>query len=132
MSRSGYEYDEIDQWAMIKWRGMVTSATRGKRGQAMLRDLLAALDAMPEKRLIAEELEHGGEVCAMGALGKARGVDMSQIDPEDYEHVARTFNVANCLAQEIAYENDEGHYQETPEHRWQRMRAWVASLIKNE
>lgn len=56
MSRSGYN-DDIDNWALIKWRGQVASAIRGKRGQKMLRDLLAALDAMPEKSLIVHELE---------------------------------------------------------------------------
>jgi hypothetical protein len=130
MSRSGYN-DDIDTWELIKWRGMVASATRGRRGQAMLRDLLAALDAMPVKRLIAEELEDAeGQVCAMGALGKARGLDLSTIDPEDPPQVAQAFDIAPCLAQEIAFENDEGHYHETPEQRWRRMRDWVASLIK--
>lgn len=30
MSRSGYN-DDIDNWQMIKWRGQVASAVRGKR-----------------------------------------------------------------------------------------------------
>ena len=48
MSRSGYSDDIDDNWAHIMWRGRVASSIRGKRGQAMLRELLAALDAMPE------------------------------------------------------------------------------------
>jgi hypothetical protein len=51
MSRSGYTDDVEYSWRSIMWRGRVVSAIRGKRGQALLRDLLAALDAMPDKRL---------------------------------------------------------------------------------
>lgn len=52
MSRSGY-VDDGEQWDMIRWRGAVNSAIRGKRGQAFLRELRDALDAMPEKRLVS-------------------------------------------------------------------------------
>lgn len=52
MSRSGYADWCDDNWAMIRWRGAVASAVRGKRGQAFLRELATTLDAMPEKRLI--------------------------------------------------------------------------------
>lgn len=41
MSRSGYT-DEDDIWAMIRWRGAVTSAIRGKRGQQALREWVAS------------------------------------------------------------------------------------------
>lgn len=139
MSRSGYTAD-CENVAL--WRGMVMSATRGKRGQAFFIALLAALDEMPEKRLIKGELEaEDGEVCAIGALGKARGIDMSQMDPECPEDVAPAFNIATCLAQEVVYMNDEyydrtltddkkGYRDYTPEERWQKMRAWVVKQIK--
>lgn len=134
MSRSGYIDDCCDDnWQLIRWRGQVASAIRGKRGQTLLRDLLAALDAMPEKRLIAGELEAEGEVCALGAVGKARGLDMSEIDPYEPEDVAVAFNIAQQLASEIVFENDEnGPWSgETPEQRWKRMRDWVASQIRS-
>lgn len=133
MSRSGYTYSG-DDWEIIKWRGMVASSIRGKRGQKLLRDLLAALDLMPEKLLIAEELEdEDGNHCALGVLGKSRGYDLTSIDPEDYSEVATTFDIAECLAQEIVYMNDEyGPHSETPEHRWTRMRSWVADKIQLE
>lgn len=107
MSRSGYtdDYDEDGTGGL--WRGAVASALRGKRGQAFLRELAAALDAMPEKRLIANELEADGEFCTIGVLGAARGIDMAKIDPEDYYQVAAAFGIAPCMAQEIVYENDE-------------------------
>lgn len=131
MSRSGYSEDG-DEWSLICWRGAVASATRGKRGQTMLRDLLEALNAMPNKRLIAHDLIADGEVCAIGSLGLARGVKMEGLDVEDYGGIARTFGVAAPLVQEIEWMNDEGSciWQETPEQRWIRMRGWVASQIK--
>lgn len=136
MSRSGYSED-LDNWAMIKWRGQVASAIRGTRGQKLLADLLTALDAMPEKALVMSELEtDDGEVCALGALGRARGMDLHSIDPEDPDSVAAAFDIAPQLAQEIVYMNDENFDRRwddgarnfvdfTPGERWTAMRAWV-------
>lgn len=133
MSRSGYSDDCDDQWASICWRGAVASAIRGKRGQDFLRELLRDLDAMPDKRLIDGELIAEGQVCAIGSVGRARGVDMTAIDPEDFHAVARTFGISRALAQEIEFMNDEaGSWRETPEQRWTRMRQWVASEIKQD
>ena len=130
MSRSGYSED-IDNWALIKWRGQVTSAIRGQRGQQFLREMLAALDAMPEKGLIAGALEENGSYCALGVLGKARGLPLAEIDPEDRDQVAERFNIARALACEVAFENDEaGHWKWTPSRRWWHMRDWVAGQIK--
>ena len=129
MSRSGYIDDFEDNWQLIKWRGQVASASRGKRGQQFFRDLLAAMDAMPEKRLITHELEEDGEVCAIGALCRARGVDMATIDPGEPEEVAGAVNIAPQLAQETVYMNDEYFDRETPEERFTKMRAWVAKQI---
>ena len=143
MSRSGYDDDYCDdELAAGRWRGMVASAIRGRRGQAFLREMLAALDAMPEKRLIAEDLvNEDGDVCAMGVVGRCRGLDMENLDPEDPEQVAKFFGIAEPLVQEIAYENDEkriwdaklnGCRDATPEERWWRMREWVVGNIKQE
>lgn len=144
MSRSGYTED-CDGWQLIRWRGMVASAIRGKRGQLFLLEMLASLDALPAKRLVANELEgpdlvpcsHWGlfeaeSVCAIGAVGKRRGVDMTKLDPEDYNTVAGTFGIAEPMAQEIVWLNDEaGYYKETPEARFARMRAWIISQIRD-
>lgn len=127
MSRHGYiDECDLDQFALIRWRGAVLKAIRGKRGQAFLREMIAALDAMPEKAL-AESVLVGkeGEVCAMGCVLKQRGTDTKEIDPEDYEAVAKITGLAEAMVREIAYENDEGWYDETPEKRWTRMRAWA-------
>ena len=157
MSRSGYS-DDCDQWDLIRWRGAVTSAIRGKRGQQALREIAAALDALPTQELAAESLVTAdGEYCTLGALGRARGLDMSSIDPEDREAVARTFGIAEALAAEVMYLNDEGVYEwryinveivgpmrpweqhakhvRAPEEnvahrRWRYMRDWVTKQIR--
>lgn len=158
MSRSGY-YDDCsdDHLAFGRWRGMVASALRGKRGQAFLRELAASLDAMPDKRLIANELQADGQFCALGVLGAARGIDMAKLDPEDYYSVAEAFGIAPCMAQEIVFENDEAfvdfewaeveicgplrpidrrfrsvrqYFPDAAERRWKHMRAWVQELIE--
>lgn len=130
MSRSGYSDDMEDLWAFIRYRGAVTSGMRGMRGQRLLRQLLEALDAMPEKRLIAGELEKDGCHCALGVVGAARGLDMSNIDPRRPAHVSHAFDIAEAVAREIVFENDEnGYWDETPESRWARMRAWVQSQL---
>ena len=129
MSRSGYT-DDGDNYAM--WRGMVASATRGKRGQKLLRELAEAMDAMPVKELIANELQSGGSYCALGVVGAKRGVDLTAIDPEDPDQLSRAFDIAPCLAQEIEFINDDDFVygeQETPAQRWQRVRKWVAEQI---
>lgn len=130
MSRSGYSDDYDDQWALIRWRGAVTSAIRGKRGQKFLREMATALDALPDKILIAEELEQDGAVCALGSVGKARGIDMAKIDPEDWDTVSAAFGIPDALAREIMWENDEGNYRfESPAERWKRVRTWVQGKI---
>lgn len=134
MNRSGYTED-CEGWDLIKWRGQVASAIRGKRGQAFLRELLEAMDAMPEKRLIAHELRQSGEVCALGSLGAKRGIELEALDPEDYDKLADTFGVAHQVIQELEFMNDEAWFgfgeNENPEHRWQRMRDWTASKLKS-
>lgn len=132
MSRAGY-CDDIDQWQLIKWRGQVASAIRGKRGQAFLRELIDALDALPEKRLIAHELQAGENVCAIGSVGVRRGLNMTALDPEDPDGVAGAFGIAHQLVREIEYMNDEALYFEvTPEKRWQHMRNWAVSQVKKD
>lgn len=135
MSRSGYS-DDCDGWALIRWRGAVKSAINGKRGQAFLRELLATLDAMPEKRLGADSLQDhaSGEYCTLGTIGAARGIDMRPLKDADRDAVAQAFGISEALAAEIMYENDDQGYWGgmtgmTPELRWSRMRAWVASKI---
>lgn len=131
MSRSGYSEGCDDNLSMGRWRGRVASSIRGKRGQAFLRDLLDALDAMPEKRLIQNELRKDGEMCTLGVLGAKRGINLEDIDPEDYEIIAAEFGIAAPLAQEIMYENDEYWNRASAEKRWTYMRSWVKDHIND-
>ena len=157
MSRSGYT-DECDGWELVRWRGAVNSAIRGKRGQAFLNEMVTALDAMQEKRLVSGLLETAdGDCCALGAVGLARSMDLTQIDPDDLDAVARTFGIAWAMAAEIMYVNDDDVddfvwekveicgplrrwesrvrvFRNPSPHadvaRWVRMRAWAADHIK--
>lgn len=131
MNRSGY-VDDLDILDLGRWRGQVTSAIRGKRGQAFLRELAAAMDAMPEKVLIADELiNEDGDCCTIGVVCKARGIDVSRVDPEDPEAVGDLVGIARQMAAEIEFENDD-FSSETPERRWERMRKWVDAHLISE
>src|SRR5271154_3738655 len=106
MSRSGYS-DDCEGWALIGWRGAVEKAIKGKRGQAFLKEMLAALDAMPDKKLIAEELvTPGGEVCAIGTVMQKRGIDASDIQSDDHDRIAQVMGIAPALVREIECVND--------------------------
>jgi hypothetical protein len=123
------DYDDIG--SLNLYRANVDRALGGKRGQAFLREMLAALDAMPVKELVADEIVRDEtHVCAIGAVALARKLDVSRLDVTDQDEVAKVFGVARAMAAEIAYENDEcGRGQETPEQRWVRMRQWVSEQI---
>lgn len=129
MSRSGYSDDCDYDIRSIQYRSAVNRAMRGARGQHFLRKLRDALDAMPVKRLITNEISNkAGDVCALGSVDPA-----SAVDPEDCEAVAAHFGIARSMAAEIAYMNDEAilwrRRDETREQRWERMRAWVNQQI---
>lgn len=133
MSRSGYTDDCDDNLAAGRWRAAVKSATHGKRGQALLRELLAALDAMPDKRLYRGSFAKAdGEGCTLGVLGAQRGTKMDDLGDDedgcDTAQVGARFGIARALAAEIMYLNDEGlvdtwHWQDVvicgPMRRWE-------------
>lgn len=129
MSRSGYSDEGENVWL---WRGAVDKALKGKRGQAFLREMIESLDAIPDKCLIESALiEEDGSVCAMGAVAKKRGLDVSELDPYESREVADVMGIAWVMACEIAYMNDEAAWKaETPQERWARMRKWAAEQIK--
>lgn len=154
MSRSGYSDDCEDQWSWICWRGAVKSAIRGKRGQAFLLEALAALDALPDPKLIKndliklprplpsweqnrnpmwfwEENTELGMVCTLGAVGLLRQINMADVDPEDDESVCALFGIPNALAREIMFMNDEAWWRATPEERFVKMREWIVSEIRD-
>lgn len=170
MSRSGYRDDLDDPLEWGAWRGRVASATRGKRGQKLLLELLIALSKLPEARLIGGTLEvskandeelaamyaefrnnpasraiylstrvaprspdyREGDVCALGALVKSKGMPTAIPDFAGYDVgniLAERLDVAEPLIREIQYMNDEV-FSGPSNLRWQRMAAWVAQQIK--
>ena len=145
MSRSGYteDYGHDEPYRYNLYRGTVARATSGKRGQAMLRELLGALDSMPQKRLAARSFQRSdGDVCALGCLLRSRKVDTAELDAavgddgdeyeDDVSHLAAAaVGVARALAAEVMWENDQAYFgTETPEERWQRMRTWVSRQLE--
>ena len=140
MSRSGYSEDGCDdQWADIRWRGAVKAALRGKRGQAFLRDFIAALDAMPVKRLAASAWVKGEDACALGVVARARGFEafIETLDPDDdigAEMIAPVLNIAPAMAREIIFTNDDaaGYWNVSPENRWAYMRRWAESQLRKD
>lgn len=135
MGRAGYDdcggMDSDERWQWICWRGAVKSAIRGRKGQAFLKEMLAALEALPDAHLIIDEMEDiYGSVCALGAVGQVRKIDLSRIDPYDYSSVAGAFGIPESLAREIMHLNDDYNYQSSPRERWYEMKVWLERQIK--
>jgi len=130
MSRSCYS-DDCEHLDLF--RANVERSIHGRRGQAFLHEMAAALDAMPVKRLASGVLVEDGECCAIGSVAIARGMDVEYVDEFNPEEVAEAFRIPEILAQEIAFQNDEAtefhRVPETDEERWTRMRKWVDEQI---
>lgn len=143
MSRSGYGYN-YDDADLILYRAKVERAMSSKRGQKFLKKLLAEMDAMKVKELVSGELEADGRCCAIGLMTRKRRIDVMWSDEGDCDnarYVARKLNIAECLAREVVFENDEKDidfcisytttsFVEAPAERWERMRRWVSSCIR--
>jgi hypothetical protein len=119
------------------WQANCLRCIKGKKGQAALRELEQALLALPEKRLIAYELEDAeGEVCAIGALAKYRN-HTPKADPEwEMEQVGVELGMPEMIAWKIVAMNDVEldwrwdkktgkSVQITPEERYERILAQV-------
>lgn len=161
MNRSGFndDCDDDDPLATGRWRAAVNASLRGKRGQAFLRELLAALDAMPDKRLIADAAVADGCMCTLAVVAAKRGVDLERLDYDmqdwAWDRVAATLGISESMAREVMYINDEhtsvrgwvrldgppDRWNTEPEaylplpdvegRRWQYMRDWVANQIRD-
>lgn len=130
MSRSGYS-DDCDNIGL--WRANVRRAINGKKGQAFFRELAAAMDAMPVKELIDQELvRDDGGVCAIGAVCVARGIDATKVASYCPDAVGKAVGISHVLAAEIEFMNDEWERHETPAARWIRMREWVEENINKD
>lgn len=137
--RISYSEDEDFPGQFGLWQANCVRSIKGKAGQTVLRELELALLALPEKRLIADELQTvAGEVCAIGALVKYCGIEKTQSDPEEMEDVGVELGLPRLVAWKVVALNDveiQGHYEQgiyqpvTPEERYKRVLKWVQRQI---
>ncbi len=135
-------------------------AMYGKRGQRFLRELVAALDAMPEKRLVEGRLatttvegsQLCGEVCALGAVvvqrkvatGTLRPIALQETalvaqpdddDDESYDGWEMIKTAAEILGipRPFAWQvvcANDERTRGTPEERWAFMHRWAKARIR--
>lgn len=132
------ESDDPLDWG--RYEAAKRSTLRGKRGQAFLRELIAALDALPKPELSEGALgdRRTGCVCALGAVALAQGDSFDDLAKDDGswgpEDAAEWYGISPTLANEIISANDEwrdGNDAKTRQSRWRVVRAWaVRHLIE--
>jgi hypothetical protein len=150
MSRINYCDDEDFQNQAFLWEANQERSIKGRKGQAALRELEAALLALPEKQLIADELENAeGQVCAVGALARFKGKenpmvgdsfgseeDNLTINEDKIERVtvdfAQELGVPRMVAIAIVHENDDEWKPVTPEQRYRRVLGWTQRQLSGK
>jgi len=154
--RISYSDDEQYPGQFNLWQANCDRSLVGRKGQAALRELEAALVALPNKRLIADEFENEEGICPLAAVAKYRGLTRSDIkaDPEsEMEEVGVELGMPRLVAWKIVELNDiiiDGHYADTvgpvryggwrprvfipamPEERYEKVLSWVRSRIVTE
>ena len=131
------ESDNPLDWG--RYEAAKRSAIRGHRGQKLLRDLIAGLDALPKPELSAGALgdRRSGCVCALGAVALYRGESFDELAKDNGnwspDEIAPDFDIAPTLANEIVYVNDDwrdSNKAEDRQSRWRHVRAWaIRNLI---
>lgn len=149
--RINYSEDEDFNNQALLWEANQERCIRGRKGQAALYELEAALLALPEKRLITDELENAaGDVCAIGALARFKGKDNprvvydsgqptlanGEILPDEVEEAtldtARELGVPRLVALAVVRENDDDNYYPiatTPEQRYEKVLGWTREAL---
>lgn len=156
MSRITY-YDDLDALAYGRWARNTRQTFASKRGQQALREIEAALLALPAPRLISghffdadPESETYGEACVLGAYAAYKGVSLDALDygmnnlpevtrwgvlrdeagaQEEAEWAEANLGMAYTLAWNLMDQNDEIFKKLTPEQRYTEMLAFVRSKI---
>ena len=140
MSRLYQDDYGFEPWMEGQQAGALQSAIRGRRGQQLLRDLVAGLDALPAPELSAGALEDKatGCCCAFGAVRRYRGAAAVPLyfDPmeEDLDppHHAEPFDVAPALAWAVVKVNEgwsDSNQESARRQRWTRVRAWAVKHL---
>lgn len=118
--RLNYTDDEDFPGQFGLFQGNCARSVASKAGQAALKRLEAALLALPEKRLIREELQdYDGNVCALGALARQEGVlpdvhaDDNDADPDEFGRTVLMF--PRLVAWKVVEQND---VMNEDEHGW--------------
>lgn len=106
---------------------------QGKKGQASLRELEQALLALPEKRLVSGEFETPeGEVCAIGALKRFKGVEHVEHDPStDMDLVGEELGMPRLVAWMVVARNDHSFEDLNDDERYRAMLGWVRHQLRS-
>lgn len=106
--RLNYADDEDRPGQFALWQANCDRSLRGKVGQRELRELEAALLALPEKRLIHGSLtDDDGGVCAIACYAKHKGVDLSKHDREyESDEVGIQAGMPRLVAWKVVALND--------------------------
>jgi hypothetical protein len=140
--RIGYSEDEDYPGQFELWQANCRRSLKGRAGQSALRELEAALVALPEKRLIAHKLVSAdGEVCAIGALARYKGRDLvaetrSQLAEIGIDHFDDEIEGGGEM--EVTCEGPYRWPAEkpktwvdiTPESRYKRVLEWVRRQLQ--
>ncbi len=156
--RLNYSDDEDRPGQFALWDANCRRSIRGKAGQLALRELEVALVTMPEKRLVKDVLvTDDGDVCAVGAYARHKGLDLSKFDPEEEaDQVGVEAGMPPLVAWEVVALNDihldtvwevalgplarhDATYKGgipfirdmTPEERYTRVLEWVRAKIRH-
>ena len=130
------DYYDFEPWMEGQQAGALKSAIRGQRGQRLLRDLVAGLDALhtPELSAGALEDEATGCCCGFGAVRRYRGAAAVPLrfhpmeEDLDPPHFAEPFDVAPALARAVVAVNEEwsnSNKEAARRQRWERVRVWA-------
>ncbi len=133
------DYD-WEPWMEGQAAGAMRSAIRGRRGQQLLHDLIAGLDALPVPELAAGALEdpETGCGCAFGAVRIHRGADVVPLhfdptDPDiDWRDLAEPFDISETLAHAVVAQNEyssKRNDEQSRRRRWQSVRAWAVGNL---
>ncbi len=151
--RIAYSDEEDFPGQFALYRANTDKQLDGRQGQAVLRELEAALLALPRKRLARKQIAKDGDVCAVGALiwlkhtkaGRDPDAAIKQLEDEYYDpardseyfHDDYTDNIAvhegvapALVAWRLVELNDVLLEDCTPEERYEQVLSWVRNRIK--
>ena len=129
-----WEDESDDPLDYARYEAAKRSTLRGRRGQAFLRELVAALDALPRPELSEGALgdRRTGCVCALGAIALAQGDSFDDLAKDNgnwsLDETAERYSISPTLANEIISANDDwrdGNAVNVRRSRWRHVRAWA-------